>query len=170
MKLAAIPYGPGQGEAVDALLREVAAALRKEGRALAGAVQWNEAKAGQSRCDMVLENLASGERFDVSADPRGNEEDCRLNSYALEHVAGIVAASIKPGIDLVILNRFGKQEAARAGFRSTIEAAVANELPLVTALNSAHRQLWQAFTGGEAIFLDNDTQAVKAWCDTCLSS
>ncbi len=168
MKLAAIPYDAGQGEAVDALLRDVAAALRSDGRKLAGAVQWNEPRPGDTRCDMVLENLATGERFDVSAPKSGDEKACRLNSYALEHVAGVVAASILPGIDLVILNRFGKQEAARGGFRATIEAAISHELPVVTALNSAHRNLWEHFSGGDGTFLEATPESVRAWCEASL--
>lgn len=164
MKLAAIPYDAGEGEAVDALLREIAATLRGEGHRLAGAVQWNEAKPGQTRCDMVLENLATGERFDVSAEQTGDDKACRLNSYALEHVAGIVANSIDDGIELVILNRFGKQEAAKGGFRSTIEAAIARELPVITSLNSAHRNLWEHFSGGEGAFLEATPEAVRSWC------
>ncbi len=92
-------------------------------------MQWNEPRANDSRCAMVLEDLASGERLDVSADPNADPSACRLNSYALEDVAGRVAGTIDPGVDLVILNRFGKQEAAHAGFRAIIEAAVSQELP-----------------------------------------
>jgi len=164
MRVAAIPYEAGEGEAVDALLRALAAEMRAKGLKLAGAVQWNEAKPGQTRCDMVLEDLATGTRYDVSASQRGDEKACRLNSHALEDVAGVVASSIGPGLDLVVLNRFGKQEAAKGGFRAVIEAAIANEIPVITAFNSAHGTLWQQFTGGEGSFLAADKTALRDWC------
>lgn len=170
MKLAAIPYDAGQGEAVDALLRDIAVRLRQEGRRVAGAVQWNEPRSGDSRCDMVLENLATGERFDVSAAQQGDPSACRLNSYALEHVAGLIADTIKPGVDLVVLNRFGKQEAARGGFRAAIEAAITNDLPVITALNRAHTGLWQHFSGGESTYLDPAQASVETWCRTQIGS
>lgn len=161
MKLAAIAYTAGEGDAVDALLAALASDLRARGIRLAGAVQWNEPRALAARAAMVLEDLATGERLDVSGDNRPG--GCRLNAYALEDVAGRVAATIQPDIDLVILNRFGKQEAARAGFRTAIEAAVANELPLLMGLNTAHKPLWEAFTSGDGDYLPADADAVRAW-------
>lgn len=169
MKLAAITYEAGKGDGVDSLLRDVAHKLRAKGFKLAGAVQWNEPMPGQSRCAMVLEDLATGERLDVSAEQSNDPHACRLNAYALEEVAGRVAGSIGPGVDLVILNRFGKQEAARAGFRAIIEAAVANELPVLTGLNAAHRPLWQDFTGGASDELKAESGAVYGWCSGVLS-
>ncbi|MEQ1719279.1 MAG: DUF2478 domain-containing protein [Hyphomicrobium sp.] len=167
MKLAAISYQAGEGGAIDAILREVAADLRQQGFKIAGAVQWNEpakeAGSGDTRCDMVLEDLATGQRFDVSAGQSPDPHACRLNSHALEHVAGLVASSIGPGIDLVILNRFGKQEAARAGFRAIIEAAVANDLPVLTGLNRAHSALWKDFTGDAAADITPSAEAIRAW-------
>lgn len=63
----------------------------------------------------------------------------------------------------MILNRFGKQEAARAGFRAVIEAAVAHEIPVLTGLNIAHRPLWEAFTSGDSDYLPIDAGAVSRW-------
>lgn len=163
MKLAAVSYDAGAGDAVDTLLAQLSRELRGRGYKLAGAVQWNEPRPGDSRCAMVLEDLATGERLDVSAAPNSDPRACRLNSYALEEVAGRVAASIGPGVDLVILNRFGKQEAARAGFRAIIEAAVNHDLPVLTGLNVAHKGLWEAFTTGEGDYLNADAPALNAW-------
>ena len=122
MKIAAIGYVHGQGDAVDALLCEVAAALKAEGVKLAGAVQWNVERVGRSRCDMLLEDLATGRRIDASDINRAST-GCRLDAWALEDAAGLVASSIMPGVGLVIMNRFGKQEVAGQGFRAAIEAA-----------------------------------------------
>jgi nucleoside-triphosphatase THEP1 len=169
MKLAAISYEAGGGAAVDAILRDIANELRANGIKVAGAVQYNEPDAVQSRCDMVLEDLATGQRFNVSAEQSKDPHACRLNAYALENVAGLVASSIGPGIDLVILNRFGKQEAARAGFRAIIEAAVANDLPVLTGLNSAHRALWKDFTGEAAADVALNKEAVQKWCADVLA-
>lgn len=163
MKLAAVSYEAGGGDAVDSLLAELARDLRGRGFKLAGAVQWNEPRANDSRCAMVLEDLATGERLDVSAAPNTDPSACRLDSYALEEVAGRVAGSIGPGVDLVIVNRFGKQEAARAGFRAIIEAAVSHDLPVITGLNVAHKGLWEAFTTGDGDYLAIDAPAINAW-------
>ena len=170
MKLAAVSYEAGAGDAVDTLLSELARELRGRGYKLAGAVQWNEIRPVDSRGAMVLEDFHFLEALYVSAVKSGDPNACRLNSYALEEVAGRVAGSIGPGVDLVILNRFGKQEAARAGFRAIIEAAVMSELPVITGLNVAHKALWDTFTTGDGDYLPAEPQAVSAWALAAIAS
>lgn len=168
MKLAAVGYEAGNGDHIDVVLRTLAHELRAQGYKLAGAVQWNEPRANQSRDAMILEDLATGNRLDVSG-PTGPESDgCRLDSYALESVVGIVAGTIHSDVDLVILNRFGKQEAARAGFRPVIEAAVVHDLPLLTGLNNAYRALWNTFTNGECAYLAPNRESILSWANATL--
>lgn len=87
MKLAAIGYDAGQGEGVDAMLRALAHDLMAQGYKLAGAVQWNEVRQGQQHDAMILEDLATGNRLDVSGHLGAGANGCRLDSYALETVA-----------------------------------------------------------------------------------
>jgi nucleoside-triphosphatase THEP1 len=163
MQIAVIGYGRGEGEAVDTVLSDVARALQSDGFRLAGAVQWNVERVSHARCDMLLEDLATGKRIDAS-DINRAKNACRLDPYALEDAAGLVAASVTPDVDLVILNRFGKQEASGQGFRAVIEAAIASELPIVLGLNEAYRVAFDAFSGGVAATLANDASVVAGWC------
>ena len=48
-------------------------------------------------------DLATGRRFFADACPGANADTCRLDETALEDVAGLIASSIGPGIDLVII-------------------------------------------------------------------
>lgn len=163
MKLAAIGYVHGQGEDIDVLLNAVATMMQADGVKLAGAVQWNVERIGRSRCDMKLLDLATGNWIDAS-DINRAATACRLDPWALEDAAGLVASSIKPGVELVILNRFGKQEVAGQGFRSAIEAAIANEMPVLLSVNANYREAFDAFSGGEAVVLPAEIDAVTAWC------
>lgn len=163
MKIAAVAYEAGEGDTVDALLADIAQDLKARGAKLAGCVQLNEPRAGQDRCAMILIDLATGERLDVSSDPSRDGTTCRLNSYALEDAAGRIAATIGPDVDFVILNRFGKQEAARAGFRAVLETAVAHELPLLAGLNASYRPKWEGFTNSYGDILPPQREAVQAW-------
>ncbi len=170
MKLAAVSYASGDGETTDALLRDVAQALRARGYSLAGTVQWNAVTPGAGRCDMELEDLSSGERHATAAKGPRLPQTCKLDAAALEDVAGLVAARIKPGLDLVIINRFGKQEIAGAGFRPIIEAAVANDVPVLTTVNRALSADWEAFAGGTSAILAPSKDAVTAWCMSILAN
>ncbi|MGL4397342.1 MAG: DUF2478 domain-containing protein [Hyphomicrobium sp.] len=170
MRLAAIRYEPGQGDDVDALLRAIADTLRNDGHRLAGAVQWNEPRADGDRCGIAYEDLATGQRIAASEPRKGGVDQCRLDSSALEDVAGLVAAGITEGVALVIINRFGRQEAAGQGFRAAIEAAVANDLPVLTSLNTSQAPAFDAFAGGHAVYLDAAVDHVAAWCRSVLSA
>lgn len=168
MKLATIAYEAGAGEAADAVLRDVANNLRSRGYRLAGTVQWNAPPEAESRCEMELEDLATGRRYSTAVKGPRQAQACRLDSSALEDVAGLVASSIAAGLDLVIINRFGKQEISGAGFRAIIEAAVANEVPVLTALNWTYAKDWQAFAGDVSTILEPELVSVQAWCDDAL--
>ncbi len=170
MNLAAIAYPSGDGERTDALLRTVAHDLRTRGYNLAGTVQWNASRPGAMRCDMELEDLSTGERHATASNAPRRPQTCKLDATALEDVAGLVASRIRPGLDLVIVNRFGKQESAGAGFRPIIEAAVASGVPVLTSVNRALVKEWEAFAGGMSAMLDPSNAAVTAWCASVLGS
>ncbi len=171
MKLAAIVYAMGEADGVDAMLTALATELRGEGFRLAGTVQHNTLQPQSPCSDMIIEDLASGRRVDVSAPLSIASKGCRLDATALEDVAGIVAAGLEPGaptVDLVIVNRFGKQEIAGQGFRAIIEQAVAREIPLLIALNGVHRPHWDQFTGGHGNVLPPRRTAIEQWCRSVL--
>ena len=88
----------------------------------------------------------------------------------MEEAAALAAASIESGVDLVIINRFGKQEAAGRGFRQAIEAAILLERPVLVGVSENNRASWEAFAGNEAKYLRPSLKAVLSWCDDILPS
>jgi Protein of unknown function (DUF2478) len=70
--LGAIVYSAGQSAVADAVLTGVARVLAGLNTRLAGAVQHNPSRPDRCRCDMVLEDLATGEAIAISED-RGPE-------------------------------------------------------------------------------------------------
>jgi Protein of unknown function (DUF2478) len=168
MKVAAIIYGMGEADRVDAILTALAVQFRAEGLALAGAVQHNTAQACSPCSDMVLEDLSTGRLMDISTPLEQSRGGCRLDATALEDVAGVVAAGLERPVDLVMINRFGKQEMVGNGLRGLIETAVARDIPLITALNGVHRAAWDAFAAGTADILPPDAEAIEDWCRSVL--
>ncbi len=166
MKVAAVIYGMGEAQRVDEMVAEVALRLRCEGYALAGAVQHNTDEDGRPCSDMRIEDLSTGKLMDITNPQRG--AGCRLDATALEDVAGIIAGGLEREVDLVILNRFGKQEISGNGFRAMMENAVAREIPLLTVLNGAHRPAWDGFASGMAATLPPDAAAIERWCRSVL--
>jgi nucleoside-triphosphatase THEP1 len=168
MKVAAVIYDMGEAPRVDALLAALAERLRRDGYALAGAVQHNTDEAGRPCSDMRIEDLSTGRLMDIS-NPKTAGTGCRLDATALEDVAGIVAGGLDGAVDLVILNRFGKQEISGNGFRAMMESAVAREIPLLTVLNGVHRPAWDGFASGMAATLPPDATAIERWCRSVLA-
>jgi nucleoside-triphosphatase THEP1 len=164
VRIAAILYDAADSARTDELIAVLARRLRREGLSLAGAIQSNVAVASRHRCDMMLEDLATGKVIKASQDRGALASGCRLDSSALEESVGLAASSIGAETDLIIVNRFGKQEAEGRGFRAMIEQAVLLDVPVLVGLNRAHLDSWREFVGETPQLLPLDLDAVSDWC------
>ena len=164
MKLAAIKYDSSGGAVVDEVLADVARVLKSSGVTVAGAIQWNEPVPDRRRCrDDVRGSCVRSRRILVSEDRGSHARGCHLDTSALEEAAVLAASSIEPGVDLVVINRFGKQEAEGRGFRQAIEGAILLERPVLVGVSETNRGSWETFTGSEAEYLPCSIDAVLAW-------
>jgi nucleoside-triphosphatase THEP1 len=169
MKLAAMVYNTGEGQRADALLYDLADQLAARGLKLAGAVQKNGPGSEFGCSDMYLRELATGRTSKTSQFRGKGASGCRLDSSALEDVVGLARNAIGPDVDLVIVNKFGKQEVEGNGFRAVIEAAVTEGCPVLVGLRAEHVPDWTEFAGGEGEVLALDEKAVRAWCNEILA-
>jgi nucleoside-triphosphatase THEP1 len=152
----------------DALLAAFALRLKRAGFKLAGAVQSNDPVANRSRCDITLEDLATGLRIRASDNRGPLAKGCRLDESAHEDSVGMALSSLEPETDLVVINRFGKREAEGHGFRPLVEQAVLLDVPVVVGLNRAHLDAWRAFLGEEPALLPPELGAISSWCGRAL--
>ena len=167
MPLAAVLHAGDQTG--DELISAVANKLKSQGYVVGGVIQSNPMQPGQCRCDMVLEELVSGLEIPISQDLGNHSKGCRLDSSALEHVVGLVEVSVRGGLDILVLNKFGKQESEGKGLRNAIAMAVDAGIPVLVGLNRANVETWNEFCGGEAQLLDANMADVEAWLRSCLS-
>ncbi len=165
MRVAAILYAADEGPAADTLLANVARRLRERGLKLAGAVQSNVSQPGQSRCDILLEDLASGRVVQASENRGPMASGCRLDTGALEDIVGLSSASLAAETALVIVNKFSKREAEGHGFRPLIEQAVVLDIPVLVAVKPAHLDAWTQFVGSAPTLLPLNEDAVRLWCE-----
>lgn len=162
-KVAALIYADGIDPAP--VLADVVAQLRKQGVALAGAIQH-----GDSNCAMTLELLPSGRHIPISQNLGSGARGCRLDSAALAETASLVLQSIDASPALAVFNKFGSQEAAGNGLRDEMAAAAAAGLPVLTAVRDSLLDQWSAFTGGEYAPLACSTEAAMTWWDGLAAS
>jgi nucleoside-triphosphatase THEP1 len=147
--IVAIVYGDGARIAptIDSIIDH----LTSEGCRLAGLVQRDRIRAGRSRCDMLMEDLTTGERMAVSQDRGEGARGCRLDVEALINAAARVRNALATQPDLLIVNKFGKTECEGGGCRSLIVEAVECGVPVVVAVPRANIESWRHFADDLAI-------------------
>ena len=111
--------------------------------------------------DIVV--LPDGPVLRISED-RGNlSRGCRLDAGILEQaVAGVTRAM--PGADLLIVNKFGKQEAEGRGMTPLIAGALEQNLPVLLGVNGLNLPAFQAFAGGFETALTAEIDQIMEWC------
>ena len=75
----------------------------------------------------------------------------------------LVAGAIDSGADLVIVNRFGRQEREGKGLSYLIERALSADIPVVIAVPSHRFADWIKFADGMSVKLRCDRGALEAW-------
>ena len=153
---------PGRG-ANDRFLSLIADRLTARGLRLAGTVQSNVERADRARCDMDILVLPDGPVLRISEDRGDLARGCRLDAGALEEaVLGVTRAL--PGADLLIVNKFGKQEAEGRGLAPVIADALERGIPVLLGVNGLNLPAFEAFAGGLSAALPPDEAAVLDWC------
>jgi nucleoside-triphosphatase THEP1 len=142
----AIVYSDGL--AADRFISDLGYRIRDAGIAVAGIVQYNKFIRDRTRCDMEVEELASGIVLRLSEDRGKEARGCRLDRGALSEAGVLISASLKR--ELVILNKFGKLEAEGRGLRDTLADAVQLGVPIVVGVPYRNIEQWRVFTGGLA--------------------
>lgn len=137
--------------AVGAELRRIAATLEAGGLNLAGWVQHDLVRPGRSRCDMELENLATGERLAISDDRGPGMRGCSLDTDCLMRALVVARDALVDEPDLLILNKFGKSEAEGGGFRALIAEAVERGIPVLLGVPRRNIEGWREFAGDLAV-------------------
>lgn len=154
----------------DDLLAQVAAVLAAEGYRLGGAVQSSVHRSGRRKCDMYLRDLMSGEEILISLD-RGNEaRGCRLDADAFSRINSWGEQALATGVDLVLINKFGKEEAQGRGLRSLIAEALGGGTPVVLGVSTLNLPDLETFAGGPVHRLPAQHDAILAWCRAAIAS
>lgn len=161
--LAAILYTPE--DEIEALMARIAATLVRRGLRLGGVIQHDITPADDPRHEMELEDLVDGRRFSLTQDLGSGSSACSLDTAALAQAAAAVRSALAEQPDLILINKFGAQEAGGAGLRDEIGEAVAAGVPLLTAVGARFIGDWQTYTGGDGVLLEPRLDAVLAWWD-----
>jgi hypothetical protein len=159
--LAAIHF---ERDDIDGFLADMAHILSATGLRVRGVLQSRGAVGGDCHCaDMDLTTLGSGRTFRISQALGNGSRGCRLHPGALADCALFLQHELEQGADILILNRFGRGESEGRGFRDLIGAAMALDVPVLTALRPTYAAAWAEFGGSMACDLAMDRGTVLAW-------
>lgn len=149
----------------DRLLIRVAQRMAAAAISVGGVVQINSEIGPDQPCQMDLQMLSDGSRINISQNLGRHSGGCRLDPAGLEGAVGQVAATlVSSPPQLLLLNKFGKQEAEGRGFRPVIGQALALEVCVLICVSDQYRAAFDLFAGDFATALTSTEDSVMQWC------
>jgi hypothetical protein len=156
--LAALVYEKDQDP--DEILRDFAADLNRRGTRAVGLVQLGH-HCVDARLSAML--VHSGEELPLFQDLGSCAAGCRLDVGQLLGAGQRIASAIDEGADVLIINRFGRQEREGKGLSYLVERALTDDIPVVIAVPSHRFADWIKFADGMSVKLRCDREALDAW-------
>ncbi|MCA6111351.1 DUF2478 domain-containing protein [Bradyrhizobium cenepequi] len=159
-RVAAILYQPEHD--ADTLLADLAQDLTRQGVRVGGIVQRNFNDANGTKTMLALD-VATGHQISICQPLGSGAMSCKLDANGLADAAVVVSRAVKRHVDLLVINKFSKQEASGRGLRDEFADAIIAGVPLLTAVPEKCLADWRTFTGDVGITLLCERQVVEGW-------
>lgn len=156
--LAALVYVEDQDP--DEILREFTSNLNANGHRAVGIVQLGRHYPDAS---LSVTLVPTGEQLQLFQDMDAYSAGCRLDVGQLMGAGERIARPLDEGADILIVNRFDRQEREGKGLAHLIERALSADIPVVIAVPSHHFADWITFTGGMTVKLHCDRELLDEW-------
>lgn len=160
--LAAVRYDAGCD--INRLLVDVAADLQSWGLDIGGVLQEAEADSDPNCLRLNVVDIRTGKSARITQDRGRDAQGCKLDPRGLADISHCVTDAIKAGVDLIIINKFGRAESEGSGLLSCFAEAVTAEIPVLTTVREPYLDAWGEFHGGLATDLSATKQAIVEWC------
>lgn len=144
-------------------MAEAAGILLREGFVLGGIIQSNPHLPGRRRCDMQVTDLLTGQSVAISQDRGNAAHGCRLDEDAFAHVGTWIEQALSIGVALLVINKFGRQEALGKGLRQVIAAALLTGVPVVLGVSRRNLPVLYDFVGGPIDVLEPNPALIADW-------
>jgi uncharacterized protein DUF2478 len=149
----------------DAVFKMLVKRCREQRLSLAGVLQHRAFEGGDRRCDVVLEDLATGHLTALFENRGAGARGCRLDEAALAEATARIEGSLERAPNLLVLNKFGKAECEGGGLRDLIASAIDGGIPVVIGVPQRNLDTWRSFAGEFAIELSDDDRDLKRWLE-----
>jgi hypothetical protein len=159
--LAAIVYA--NDEYPDAIFKWIVSECRSRNLVLSGVLQHPVCEGSDRRCDVLLEDLASGYRTPLFDDRGAGARGCRLDVAALIDASMKVERSLDNGPALLVLNKFGKVEADGGGMCGLMAKALERGIPAIIGVPARNLDAWRNFAGEFSAELSENADEIRKW-------
>lgn len=160
--LAAFFEAPG-ARAADAALAACAQRLLAAGVRVGGLVQRTGSyDNGQKRLELL--DVASGQALEISQNLGAEASGCCIDPQAMAHASGALRRALEEGAELLVINRYGPEEADGGGFVAEFAQAVQQGVPVLTTVGEKRRAAWAEFAGNMAVALPLDADEAARLC------
>jgi nucleoside-triphosphatase THEP1 len=149
----------------DAVFNMLVERSRALGLTLAGVLQHQAFEGGDRRCDVILEDLATGHRTALFENRGSGARGCRLDQAALAEATARVEGNLEHDPQLLVLNKFGKVECEGGGLRDLIMSAVDRGIPVIIGVPRRNLGAWRRFAGELAVELSDHADEVMLWLE-----
>lgn len=148
---------------IQSLLAGFATRMQAQRLRVVGVVE-EASDCGANACGkLALRDISTGGLISISQDLGSGSTACNLDPRGLAEACAKVERAIDWGADLVVLSKFGKQEAARGGLSDAFRAAFASDIPIATAVSPAVAADWLGFVGDYCEFAAAESGVLEAW-------
>ena len=155
---------------VGLLLARCAFALCEAGHHIQGIVQISRKRPDRRKCDMFLQNLATGEEVCITEDRGDGARGCRLDRAALAQATLWAEQALALRPQLLVLNKLGKEEALGRGFFPVMAEALDANVPVLIAVSDLNFDAAQALTAGAGTLIEPVESAIVDWCAAVVRS
>jgi hypothetical protein len=160
-RIAALPGEPSAE--VQQLIADFARSLALAGARVAGVTQTRILDEATGRRRIVLKDVRTGALYAISQDLGPGSVACNLDTGELAQACAAIERAVSEGVDLVVISKFSKQEAARGGLSDAFRVAIAAKVPVVTAVSPHYVEEWREFAGSLAEILEPAGAALTQW-------
>lgn len=152
---------PGRGR-IDDCIAGAVMHLERRGVRLCGTVATPHDDPDAHPCDRNVRILPDGPATRISQALGSGSRGCRLDPASIESLAIDVERRLA-GSDILVVNKFGKQESLGRGLCSAIVRAADLRIPVLVGVNALNLPALLDFTAGEARRLEPEPDMITGW-------
>ena len=147
------------------ILMETVERLRERGVTVGGLLQRRGERLADGKRGMWLDDIATGDAIRLD-EPRGaGAGACRLDVDGLARGAWLLRRDIDAGQSVIVVNRFGSQEAEGLGLRAEIAEAICSGAVVLIPVRESRLPELRTFLGCDPTVLPNCANDIANWAE-----